>query len=80
MQPIKKKWYFFSLSPDYGSSNVQLLWSCCSVFEVKEKYVTEEEDKMKTDNWKKFDLIILTGLICFTFVTKEFQELCQRNT
>lgn len=46
----------------------------------EKKNVTEEEDKMKTDNWKKFDLIILTGLICFTFVTKEFQELCQRNT
>ena len=24
----------------------------------KEKYVTGKEDKMKTDNWKKFDLII----------------------
>lgn len=63
---------------------VLVMFSCYDLavlyLKWKEKYVTEEEDKMKTDNWKKFDLIILTGLICFTFVTKEFQELCQRNT
>lgn len=54
-----KKTVPFTLSPNYDSGNVQLLWSCCSIFEVKRKnMLLEKEDKMKTDNGKKFDLII----------------------
>lgn len=35
---------------------------------------------MKTDNWKRFNLTVLTDLICLTFVPKAFQKFCQYKT
>lgn len=65
---------FFSLGPDSDPSYAQLLWSGCSIFKVKKKICCWRGDKMKKDNWRRFDLIILTGLICFTFITNAFRK------